>query len=159
MIEEFAGFARRPQCCSGGAAAVEFALVLPVVLILIVGAVSYGSMMYQQTMLEAAVRAGAAYAQTRPNKPAEIEQAVKDAVPYSVPTVPAPTTFCTCSDNTVPTGSKVTNGCPNPGQANPCSGVGTGQLLRYVAVSASASSWSWFFSPATLKASAVVRVQ
>lgn len=70
-----------------GSVAVEFAVVLPFLLILIGGIVFYGFSLYQWVMLHAAARAGAEYARAHlydagNNIDPEITTAVNQAIPY-----------------------------------------------------------------------------
>ena len=46
----------------GGAVAIEYALLLPLLILLAVGVADYGGLAYRSTQLEAAVRAGVQYA-------------------------------------------------------------------------------------------------
>jgi hypothetical protein len=65
-----------------GNMAVEFALLLPPVLILLGGLIEFGSVMYASSSLESAARAGAHYAFEKGLDKPGIEQAVKNASTY-----------------------------------------------------------------------------
>jgi Flp pilus assembly protein TadG len=65
-----------------GNMAVEFALLLPSVLILLGGLIEFGSVMYASSSLESAARAGAHYAFERGLDKPGIEEAVKNASSY-----------------------------------------------------------------------------
>lgn len=88
-----------------GSAAVEFALVVPVMLIALVGLMDYGLMVYENTRLSQAASAGAKFAIMAGNEDddAGIIAAVRDALPDSYDTVTiAVTRECRC-----PTGAAV----------------------------------------------------
>ncbi|WP_137124224.1 TadE/TadG family type IV pilus assembly protein [Roseomonas sp. HF4] len=60
-----------------GAAALEFALMLPVVTFIMLGVADYGSALQQVIRLEAAARAGAQVVMSRPNDTAAIRDGVR----------------------------------------------------------------------------------
>jgi Flp pilus assembly protein TadG len=62
--------------------AVEFAMLLPAVLLLLGGLIEFGSAMYASTALESAARAGAHYAFEKGLEKTGIEAAVKNASTY-----------------------------------------------------------------------------
>lgn len=61
MLRTFPQFARRLWRCDGGAAAVEFGLLFPVLAALALGILDLGRIIYDRTDLHAAVRSGAQY--------------------------------------------------------------------------------------------------
>ncbi len=138
-----------------GAVAVELALLSPVIMLMIVGAIDYGGALFERMRLESAARAGAQYALQNPgalDNTAAIEQAVRDASslvdPLSVSVVPS--VFCECPDGT----------------AVACGGTcGGGALLRtFVAVTVTENfspmfSYPGIASPITLTGRATIRVQ
>ena len=65
-----------------GNMAVEFALLLPAILLLLGGLIEFGSVMYASSSLESAARAGAHYAFEKGLDKPGIEQAVKNASTY-----------------------------------------------------------------------------
>ena len=69
-------------CDSTGNMAVEFALLLPAILLLLGGLIEFGSVMYASSSLESAARAGAHYAFEKGLDKPGIEQAVKNASTY-----------------------------------------------------------------------------
>lgn len=149
-----------------GSVAVEMALITPVLLALIFGAVDYGLMDDMQSALEGATRAGAEYARTAYTDTTGIGTQVTGADQMFQATItPNSRTVCTCTDGNVV-------GCPPPGQPNPCSAVvnpytnqNDPRILRYVEVSASQSysalvNWGNLVSNSqTLKAGTVARIQ
>ena len=89
---------------NGGAAAVELTLILPMLLMMLVGAVDFGLVIHQKMQLAHAVRAGAQHALVhRPQNPADltkIENAILDEkarYANQTRTVTA-ALFCQCSD-------------------------------------------------------------
>ncbi|MDR3559882.1 MAG: TadE/TadG family type IV pilus assembly protein [Negativicutes bacterium] len=64
-----------------GQSLVEFALVLPVLLMLVVGLLGFGLVMQDYISLAEAARAGARYAAVHPSDTANIKLAAKNAVP------------------------------------------------------------------------------
>ena len=150
---------RRRQPHDGGNVAVEFAYLLPLLAVLLVGSFDYGSMVNQQAVLEGATRAGAEYARTKPTDTSGIKSQVTGYATFSPAPTATVTTFCTCSDNATVT-------CPTQGVADPCPAT-TGQtdprVFVFVAVQASQTfsailSWTWTF-PSSLSAGTVVRIQ
>lgn len=161
-------FQRCRRACRAGAAAVEFALVLPVIMVLAIGAVSYGPIMFQQMMLEAAVRAGATFANVNGNDTAGITAAVQNAVVY--PPQPSVTLaeYCTCANDvggfgtTVTVGNVTVIGCPLPGDTNPCIALDPTdtRVLRYIRIEASEPVWfGGVVPPGTLSAATILRLE
>lgn len=159
MIENLIVGLRR--CWSGrneGAALVEFAITLPLLIVLVLGVADYGILMNNAASLAGATRAGAEVAEVNPSVTAAQLTALGIFPSAATPSVSAP--FCTCFDNT-------TVSCPAPGGggANPCTANTTDtRVLRYVTVSATQTfsplfSWTSFTFPRSLNATAVVRTQ
>jgi len=91
---------RRHRCIgNSGAAAIEFALLGPLLLILLVGAVELGFAMYQAMQVYNAVEAGVVYAMSKGWDEAGISTAVVNGstVPGLTAT-PAPVQFCGCPE-------------------------------------------------------------
>jgi Flp pilus assembly protein TadG len=151
---------------SEGSVAVEMALVTPVLLVLVFGAVDYGLMFDMQSGLEGATRAGAEYARTAFTDTTGIANQVTGADQMFQTTItPQSQTACTCIDGTVVA-------CPTPGATNPCATTVnpyTNQtdprVLRYVEVKASQNyaalvTWGNIVSASqTLNAGTVARIQ
>ncbi len=140
-----------------GTAAVEFALISPLLLILLTGIVEIGMAGYQAMQAQAAVEAGALYAaQNGAGDLAAIGQAVVNATGTSgLTATPAPVAFCGC-----PTASGVVS--QNADCTTPCAG-GTAPG-HYVRVSAAVPHQTImpFLTlplPASLTAQSTVRVQ
>lgn len=146
---------------TSGSAAVELALVLPILLALVVGALNYGIMGYQVSGLIGAVRAGGEYAKAVPgdyNLTTDTQAIVtgfmnimnSTSTPLSnltthdsgtdragIPYYRDGLFYCRCADGTTAPAS-----CPAPGSgaANPCGAV---RPIYSVQVTASQST-PWF---------------
>ncbi len=138
-----------------GAAGVEFALMLPTLVLFIIGTVDLGSLAYQKAEVSAAVNAGALYAIANAPSPnlTSVATAVTSATPLTVSASPAPTQGYYCE-----TGGSLTSVAS---LTSPCSG---GQVGTYVQVNATATyapliSWGSLTMPSTLSAQAMVRIQ
>jgi Flp pilus assembly protein TadG len=134
---------------SSGNMAIEFALLLPAVLILLGGLIEFGSAMYASTSLESAARAGAHYAFEKGLDKTGIEAAVKNASTFP----PAKLTVA----------SSMT--CECAGVSVACTSECTGGYVPYkfVTVNVSAINDPWFpvidvLVPTTFSGTAVVQV-
>jgi len=150
-----------------GAAAIEFALFLPFLLLLLTGVVEIGFSAYEAMQVSNAVNAGAVYAAAKVGGTFDATSVANAAVAGAVlPTqlktltaTPAPTQFCGC-----PTATGITNaGAPTSGSCASvatCSGGSKPGL--YVKVNASLAHSTIFPTtwglPATFTATAVIRI-
>jgi Flp pilus assembly protein TadG len=84
-----------------GASLVEFALMLPLFLLLTFGAVDFGRAFYLAIEVAGGARAGASYGSQNPNDTSGIQTSAQNAAP-DVPSlsVPTPTYGCECPDGT-----------------------------------------------------------
>lgn len=80
-----------------GVSSVEFALLMPVMLAMLVGLVDWGLAIDQRIQLQTAVRAGAQYALRSPTDTAGITAAVRAAAADRTLTVGNPVIFCECN--------------------------------------------------------------
>ena len=71
---------RSSRARRSGNAAVEFALIAPVAMLMLVGVTDYGMAVYDRMQLSSAVRAGIQYAMHHSANPATIEQVVMSAL-------------------------------------------------------------------------------
>ena len=140
-----------------GAAMVEFAITMPLLIVFVLGVADYGILMNNAASLVGATRAGGDVAKANPSVTAAQLTALGIFPSGATPNVSAP--FCSCFDNTTVT-------CPTPGGAgaNPCAAMSDTRVLRYVTVSATQSfspllSWTSFTFPGSLNATTVVRTQ
>jgi Flp pilus assembly protein TadG len=135
------------------AAGVEFALMLPPLVLFLIGIVDVGSLAYQQTEVSAAAHAGALYAiRNGGSSLTNIASAVTSATPLTIQATPAPQLVTAC----VSGGSLVAT------TATTCAGGGTPGA--YIQVNAQATftplvAWSGLSLPSTLTAQAMVRTQ
>ncbi|RAK60712.1 hypothetical protein DJ021_13285 [Phenylobacterium hankyongense] len=134
-----------------GAAAVELALLLPVLALTLAGTIDVSRLIAQSLQVKAAAQAGADYAQRRGWDAAAISAAVASATPLSVAASPAPrvTTACVSGLSIVAT------------TGTSCSGGGAPGTFVTVAAQApfkALAPWPGFVVPATVSAQAVVRV-
>lgn len=135
-----------------GAAGVEFALALPVLVLLLIGMFDYGALAFQTMQVSEAAQAGADYALHNGWNSTAIQTAVTSATGLSVTATPAPTLSSAClSGNAL----VVTTGTS-------CSGGGTPGSYVFVYARSSFSplvAWSVLALPSTISAHAVVRIQ
>ncbi len=134
--------------CRAASVSVEFALITPVLLILILGTVDYGRAMFDKMELLSAVRSGAqlALAKTTLNT-AYVQNAVVAATNNSITTSDVTTTqFCECADeSTITCGATCTDGSDN----------------RYFLTISATQSFNAFYltTPLTLSESVTIRIQ
>lgn len=86
-----------------GGAAVEFALILPILILMLAGIADLGKMVYVRSVLESAARAGAQASFADPSATATIEAAVQTAITASgIDNVVTPSAAqaCECSNGT-----------------------------------------------------------
>ena len=135
-----------------GSSGVEFALLLPVAVLLLIGAVDYGTLTYQTMEVSAAAHAGAEYALRNGWNASAVQTAVTGATTLTVTATPAPQLSKACVTGgvvVVTAGSTCASGGP-PG--------------NYVVVNAQASfspliAWSSLIMPTTISSQATIRIQ
>lgn len=80
-----------------GSAAIEFGIIAPVLLIMLVGVIELGFAVHESMQVQDAAEAGALYAGKHGWKPAEISAAVVSATGAdNITASPAPVQFCGC---------------------------------------------------------------
>ncbi|MFC4167051.1 TadE/TadG family type IV pilus assembly protein [Teichococcus aestuarii] len=85
--------------CRRGVSLTEFALIAPVLCLLVMGSFDVGNAIQQSLQLEAAARAGAQYAFSRPADSVGITAAIRANLPgWSDISVPDPAMACRCDD-------------------------------------------------------------
>ena len=139
---------------TGGAAGVEFALLLPTLIVLLIGALDVGTLVFEQMQVNAAAHAGALYALRYGWNLAGVQAAVTGSTGLTVTASPAPQTVKGCIVSGVFTVQSNTT--------TTCTGGGTPG--SYVQVNAQAAVsplivWSAIVMPTTLTAQAVIRIQ
>ncbi len=98
-----------------GSSVIEFALIAPVLLLMVVGAIDFGTFIYQKMQMQSAARAGAQYAiqsDATVSDTAGITFAAQFAseLDFTGVTV-TPTQFCACSDGTESAVDAATGSC------------------------------------------------
>lgn len=87
---------------SRGNIAIEFALVLPVLLLLVSGVMNFGLILANKNQLNGVVSAGMLYAFGNSSVPAAVKVAMDNATSNFSPLTTTATTFCQCLDGTKP---------------------------------------------------------
>ena len=135
-----------------GIALVEFALVIPLLLVLLAGILNYSLMLRTGACVATAARAGAQYGSRSPANATDtsgIQSAAVNAVPDAKGVTVTSARACQCPDGT----------------SVSCSGTcGTGSMLVYIQVTASASRSAIFNYPGlafagSTSSTATMRVQ
>jgi TadE-like protein len=178
MLQKLFGLLRRQRDCNRGSMAVEFALAVPALAMLVLGVADFGALMNTSASLRGAARAGAEYAEANWNNllvsdpTTGAEQQVCGFLGLTLsggscsPVTPTVTPVCTCTDGTWITG----NDCPpDSSDPTPCNSVSNGDKRVLVSVTVTATqnfhpmfSWalfSWAFPWSTLSAATTVRTQ
>ncbi|HYM04782.1 MAG TPA: TadE/TadG family type IV pilus assembly protein [Stellaceae bacterium] len=97
-----------------GSSAVEFALVLPILIATLTAVVDLGMGFYEQMQVRNAAQAGASYATLHGFQATAIQNAVTSAVPLpGVTALPAPTQSCGCATGTGIGAAACNSTCPN----------------------------------------------
>lgn len=97
--------------CRRGVAAVEFGLLVPILLIIMLGIVNYGLVMFNKMELVSAARSGTQLALADYTDTTSIKDAVVNATSLSLDTSNVTTTqFCECSGTSITCGDST---CPN----------------------------------------------
>ena len=90
---------RLVRACQHGSAAIEFALTMPFLIVLLVGLFDFGASVMNAMALEAAARVGAQYALSQPTDTAGIAAAVSAATRLDPSTLTITSSnFCECPD-------------------------------------------------------------
>jgi Flp pilus assembly protein TadG len=147
------GFAALRLCVDeGGAAAVEFALLLPALTLLAAGLIDASRLIADRMQVQAAADAGADYARANGWNPAAIQSAVIAATPLAGVSAPTPQMASDCVSGTTLV-AITTGSCP--------SGGAPGGFVTVTAQKpfSTLTPWPQGTFPATITARAVVRVQ
>ena len=140
-----------------GAAGVEFALMMPTLVLFVIGIVDVGALTYQQTEVSAAAHAGAQYAMNNASATTDsIRSAVTNATPLGTST--------SWVTPTVAQGYACSNASPISLSSTPPTNCSPGVVATYIQVNSSAVytpliTWGTISIPTTLSAQAMVRTQ
>jgi len=148
---------KRISLDDSGAALVELAFALPLLVLLIVGTADFGLLMNNSTVLEASVRSGAEMVIATPSTSTFPASLLPSGATWNA----TPATSCWC-----PNGTSVA--CPTPGSSSPCSqtlgNITDIRVIQRVSVSATENTspmipWSSITSafPTSLVPNALVR--
>jgi Flp pilus assembly protein TadG len=142
-----------------GTPAIEFGLIAPVLMVLLLGVVDFGMAFWDQLQVNAAVQAGASYAVNSGFNATDIANAVTNGGPSTLAATPAPTQFCGCPSATG--GVTTASGTP-PTCTGTCASGGSPGI--YVTVNADLSytsifPWPGLSRPTALISSTTVRLQ
>jgi len=147
-----------------GAAAVEFAITAPILVVLVLGIADYGLLMGDSAALEGATRAGAEVGKANPSVTGAQLQAL-NLFPSGI--TPSVTSVCTCVDNTAitcPTATTPANPCATTPVTNPYTNLPDSRVLKYVNVTAAQTvnpivSYATFTSATSLNVNTTIRTQ
>jgi Flp pilus assembly protein TadG len=147
-----------------GAALIEMAAFLPVIVVLIIGTIDFGLYIYSKMEVQHSAQAGAQYAIEHGFSSASIQSAVTNATAFRAANLqaisassPAPSQFCGC-----PSPSGVTSAAGSPPCSSKCS---DGSVAgTYVTVAAKATyttllRYPLFHNSSSLVATSTVRIQ
>jgi Flp pilus assembly protein TadG len=148
----------RERLAKVGVAAIELALVSPLLVTGVLGAGELGITIFRETQVQFAAQAGARYALANGFDATKISNAVVNATNYTnITATPAPSQFCGCPSAT---GVSVASGTP------PCSATCSGGVTAGTYVTASSQAQfspiipnPWQTGTVTLSAKATVRIQ
>jgi Flp pilus assembly protein TadG len=97
----FSGFLRRAKDCTSGVAAIELAIIAPVLVVAVICTADLGLAVYRKMQVQNAARAGAEYALINGFTASSISNAVTQATSFSgISSSPAPFEFCGCASST-----------------------------------------------------------
>lgn len=153
-IRAFGGWVARTARDQGGAIAVEFGIVAPMLAVIIVPLVDLGMGAYRQMQVEAAAQAGAEYAAVHGWDSTGIQNVVTGATGLSgISASPAPSQSCGCASGTTLSNATCGSTCADGSTAG-----------SYVTVNAQVQYTTLFTypalgSPLTLSAQTMVRIQ
>lgn len=97
----------------GGNAAIELALLAPMLMLLTIGTIDYGFAIYNQMEVQNAAQAGAEYALKHGFSATGISSAVTAATTLTVSATPAPAESCGCPSGTSLTPATCGTSCAN----------------------------------------------
>jgi Flp pilus assembly protein TadG len=151
---------------SRGAAAVEFAITAPMLVVLVLGIADYGLLVADSAALEGAARAGAEVAKANPTS-VTAGQLTTTLNLFPSGITPTVASVCTCVDNTWPVGATCPPGplaTPCLGKTNPFTAATDARVFEYKNVTATQSvspivSYGTFPSPKSVTGNTTIRFQ
>lgn len=158
LSEALGAFFGRERLAVAGVAAIELAMVSPLLITGVLGAGELGITIFRQTQVSFAARAGADFALAHGFNATEVSNAIVTATTYTAITAtPAPKQFCGCPSAT---GVSVASGAP------PCTAVCSDGFNAGTYVQANSQVQfspvipnPWQSSTVTLTAQATVRIK
>jgi Flp pilus assembly protein TadG len=141
---------------TGGAAAVEFALLAPALILVVIGSVDVGALAYQKAEVSAAANAGALYAIHKGGgSPSSIQTAASSATPLTLSATPTVSTLYYCSNG---------GALSAAASAGASCGAGKPTAGTYIQVTTQATyappvSWTNLPMPTALSATTLVRIK
>jgi Flp pilus assembly protein TadG len=158
LSKAFGVFFGRERLAIGGVAAIELAMVAPLVVTGVLGVGELGYTIFRQTQVSFAAKAGTDFALAHGFNATKVSNAIVNATTYTAITAtPAPSQFCGCP---AASGVSVASGVP------PCSATCSGGASAgtYVATSSNAQFSPiipnpWQTGTVTLTAQATVRIK
>jgi Flp pilus assembly protein TadG len=158
LSKVLAAFLGRKPLAIAGVAAIELALVSPLLVTGVLGAAEVGITIFRDTQVQFAAQAGARYALAHGFNATGISNAVVNATKYAaISATPAPTQFCGCPSAS---GVSVASGTP------PCSATCSGGATAGAYVTASSQAHfspiipnPWQTGTVTLAAQTTVRIK
>src|ERR1700732_1420238 len=158
LARALGAFFGRERLAIAGVAAIELAMVSPLVVTGVLGAGELGISIFRQTQVSFAAQAGADFALAHGFNAAKVANAIVNATTYTaISATPAPSQFCGCPSAT---GVTVASGAPT------CSAVCSGGSTAGTYVTASSQAQfspiipnPWQTSTVTLAAQATMRIK
>ena len=98
-----------------GNVAIEFAIILPIVFLMLSGVLNFGLILANQNQLNAVASVGMLYAFGNSSSPAAVKTAMQNATTNLTPLTVTATQFCQCSNGTNIACSKTCTGGVVPG--------------------------------------------
>jgi len=141
------------KCGKQGIAAIEFAIIVPILALLLLCTVDIGMGFYRKMEVQTAAQAGAEYAAVHGYSVSSISSAITNTASYSINASPSPAQFCGCASTSGVTTATCSSTCPDGTVAG-----------TYVTASASATyntilQYPMLPTTFTLQAQSTVRIQ
>lgn len=127
-----------------GTSAIEFAIIAPVMLLLMLGAYDLGNRAQQEIQLQQAVRSGGLYAAYRPTDVSGIQTSVSDALPTGWSLNSPATVVCGCV-----AGAAFPSPSCTAANLDTCTGAGAAKLVTITATMSYAALMPQFASTNT----------